>query len=61
MSLTLSHLDVSESAEQLLDALEERRDHDVGLRKLVVRSCRGRKAEYESRFCGIVEEVKWDN
>ena len=41
--------------------MEERRNHDVGLKKLVVRSCRVQKVEYELKLREFVEEVKWDN
>ena len=60
-SVALSNLDIYECEEQLLFVLEERRNHDVGLKKLVVRSCRVQKVEYELKLREFVEEVKWDN
>lgn len=45
----------------MLDVLKGRRDRDVGLKKLVVRSCRVHKVEYKSELRELVEKVKWDN
>lgn len=60
--MTLSHVDVLfESDQKLLDVLKERRDHNIGPQKLVVRSCRVHKVEYESRLKRLVKKVKWDN
>jgi len=42
-----------------LDLLEERRDHNLGLKKVGVRSCRVHGFEDELRE--LVEEVEWDN
>ena len=60
-SLTVSHLDIlSGRGEQLLDVLKGRRDRGVGLKRLVVRSCRVHEDEYRSRLGQLVEEVEWD-
>jgi hypothetical protein len=60
--LTLSHLDILSGREQeLLDVLKERRDHNLGLEKLVVRSCRVHEDEDELKLRELVKEVKWDN
>jgi len=45
----------------LLDLLKERRDRNIGLQKLIVRSCRVHKAEYESSLRQLVKKVKWDS
>jgi len=61
-SLTLSDLDILFDCEDdLLGVLKGRRDCNVGLRKLVIRSCRVHKAEYASKLRELVKEVKWDN
>ena len=60
-SLTLSHIDISGLEQELLDILKERRDYNLGLRKLVVQSCQVGKIEIESKFRELVKEVKWDN
>ena len=45
----------------MLDVLKERRTNNVGLNRLVVRSCRVHKVEYESKLRKLVGKVKWDN
>ena len=61
-SLTLSHLDIRFGREeQLLDVLKRRRDHNVGLKRLVTRSCRVHKVEYNPKLGELVKNVKWDN
>jgi len=61
-SLTLADLDILfDSEEELLNVLKWRRDCNVGLRKLVVRSCRVHRAQYVSNLRELVKEVKWDN
>ena len=61
-SLTLSHLDIRFGREeQLLDVLKGRRDHNVGLKKLVVRSCRVHRVEYNPKLGEVVKNIKWDN
>ena len=60
--MTLSHLDILYGREeQLFDVLKERYDHNLCLKKLVVRSCRMHEDEDESRFEEVVEEVEWDD
>lgn len=41
--------------------LKGRRDCNAGLKKLVIRSCRVRKAEFVSELRELVKEVKWDD
>jgi len=61
-SLTLSHLDILFGYEEtLLDVLKERRNRNVGLKKLAVQSCRVHKDEYKSKIRNLVKKVKWDN
>ena len=42
-----------------MDLLEERRDRNLGLKKVTVRSCRVH--EFEDELRELVEEVEWDN
>jgi len=58
-SLSLSHLETAYSRKQLLRVLKERRDHNLGLKEFVVRSCLTDEDEDESRFRELVKEVKW--
>ena len=60
-SLTLSNLDFLHGVEEdILDILRGRRDHNIGLTKLVVQHCRVHRAhDDEGYFEGLVEEVKW--
>ena len=60
-SLTLSHLGPFDPDGQLLDVLQERHDHNLGLKKLVVQSCRVYEVEDEVRYGELVEEVKWND
>ena len=60
--LVLSDLDILFDCEKdLLGVLKGRRDCNIGLKKLVVRSCRVHKGEYVSKLRELVKEVKWDN
>ena len=60
--LTLSNLDILFDCEdELLGILKGRRDRNIGLKKLVIRSCRVHKIEYMARLMELVDEVKWDN
>jgi len=61
-SLTLSNLDILFDCEvDLLSVLKGRRECDIGLKKLVIRSCRVHNAEYASKLRELAKEVKWDN
>jgi len=44
-----------------LGVLKGRRDCNVGLKKLVIQSCRVHKVEWRSKLKELVKEVKWDN
>ena len=60
--LTLSDLDILfDCEEDLLGVLRGRRNCNVGLKRLIIRSCRVHKAEYASKLREIVKEVKWDD
>jgi len=59
-SLTLLHLDIVSGLEQQLpDLLKERRDRNLGLKKLVVQSCRVHEVGDKSRCRESVKEVEW--
>ena len=61
VSLTLSNLDFLHGMEEdILDVLRGRRDNNIGLERLIIRSCRVHRAhDDEGYFKGLVEEVKW--
>ena len=42
-----------------MDLLRERRDYNLGLRKLIVQSCRVHEVEDELRYRELVKEVEW--
>jgi len=44
-----------------LDLLKKRRDHNFGLQKLAVRSCKMYEAEYKPKLRELAKRVKWDN
>lgn len=44
-----------------MSLLKERRDGNVGLKKLVIQSCRVHNLEYRSKLAELVNEVKWDD
>lgn len=44
-----------------MDLLKKRRDHNVGLQKLTVRSCKMYEAKYKLELRELVKRVKWDN
>jgi len=59
-SLTLSHLDLLCGVDSDLSAfLEERRNQGIGLKRLVVESCRVHAVEEESEIRELVEELEW--
>jgi len=61
-SLTLSHIEFFYSRwRRLLDVLEERYDRNLGLKNLVVRSCRVHEEVIGSQFRKLVENVEWDD
>ena len=59
-SLSLAYAETIHSRKQLLCVLKERRDHNLGLKELVVRSRPADEDEDESEFREFVNEVKWD-
>ena len=60
MSLTLSRLDILHGAARHLPAfLKRRRDKKIGLKRLVVRSCRVHTAAQELKARELVKVVKW--
>ena len=60
--LTLSHLDfLYEASSVLLTCLQGRRAREVGLKRLVIRSCRVHSEQEISRFKKVVEEVEWSD
>ena len=58
-SLSLSYLETAYSRDQLLRVLKERRDHNLGLKELAVRSCPTDEGEDMLKIRELVEEVKW--
>lgn len=44
-----------------MDALKEKRDRNIGLKKLVVRSCRVHESEYGWDLGELVEEDRWSD
>ena len=60
-SLSLSHRETTYSRTQLLHVLKERRDHNLGLKEFVVRSCPADEDEDELKFRELAKEVKWDD
>lgn len=44
-----------------MDVLKRRRKRKIGLKNLVIRSCRVHKDEYRSELRKLVKKVKWDN
>ena len=61
-SLALSHLDLLFDVEgDLLDVLEERHHFHIGLKKLVIQSCRVHEGAYRSKLRKLVKMVKWNN
>jgi hypothetical protein len=61
-SLTLRDLDVLLTVQhQLLDTLEKRSRHHVGLKNLVVHSCRVTTSEYAVDLRDRVKKVTWEN
>jgi len=61
-SLTLSYLDILFGHEEkLLAVLKGRRDCNIGLKNLVIQSCRVHKVELRSKLRKLVKEVKWVN
>ena len=59
-SLSISHLETTYNRKQLFRVLKERRDHNVGLKEFVVRSCPTDEDGDELKFGELAEEVKWD-
>ena len=59
VSLTLDGLDFLSGVGDLLDVLEERCKHNIGLELLVVSRCRVRGVGGASQFKKLVKEVKW--
>jgi hypothetical protein len=61
-SLTLRNLDILFRApRKLLDTLDGRSGHRVGLESLVIQSCRVTTGEYEEDLRDRVEKVTWEN
>lgn len=59
--LVLSDLDILfDSEEKLLSVLKQRRDCNIGVKTLVVRSCRVHKEECRSKLGKLVKKVKWE-
>lgn len=44
-----------------MNFLKKRRDHNVGLQKLAIRSCETYEAGYKLELRELVKRVKWDN
>lgn len=44
-----------------MDLLKERRDHNLGLKKLVAQSCCVHEVEDEVKYRELLKEVGWDN
>jgi hypothetical protein len=60
VSLALTRLDLLHGVVgNLLDILKGWRDHKVGLKRLVVYSCRVHSADDALEFKGLVKEIKW--
>ena len=60
-SLTLSRLILIYGVHKLLSYLRERKDREVGLKRLVVRACRVHSAEDLSGFKEVVKEIEWSD
>ena len=61
-SLTLSRLDLVDGVcNNLLRSLQARRDKEVGLGRLTIRTCRVHLEEDLSVFKGVVKEVEWSD
>ena len=61
-SLTLSRLDIVDGAcKDLLRSLQARRDKEIGLGRLTIRTCRVHSEEDLSVFKGVVKEVEWSD
>jgi len=61
-SLSFQNISLFYSLHQkLLEVLEERRHHDVGLKGLVLRSCRVPSDRCKADLKGLVKKVTWDN
>jgi len=61
-SLTLHGVDVFSGQQQnLLDVLKRRRNHQMGLKKLALWSCRVSTIAYKTDLRGLVGRVIWDN
>ena len=46
---------------ELLDILEQRRTHDIGLKCLAIRSCGVFTLEYKQELEGLVEKLIWES
>ena len=60
-SLTLLNLEIHFERQKLLDVLEERRNHQIGLESLVVESCCVLTDGWEADLMDRVERVVWSN
>jgi hypothetical protein len=61
-SLSFRDLDIFfQQHNKLLDTLKERRTHGVGLKGLIIRSCRVLNLESKKEFEGLVEKITWEN
>jgi hypothetical protein len=61
-TLTLYDVDVfSRLYKKLLEILKRRHDRHVGLKNLVVQSCRVPTVGYKEDLKGLVKKVIWDN
>ena len=47
--------------QKLLDTLQRRSEHRIGLKSLVVHSCRVTTSEYAANFRDQVKEVTWED
>lgn len=59
--MTLSYLDTLYAYDKLLGFLKGRCDCNIGLKKLVIRSCRvDTEVKWMSKLAEVVKEVDWD-
>ena len=57
--MSLSYHETTYSRKQLFRVLKERRDHNLGLKEIVVRSCPTDEDEDELKFRELAREVQW--
>ncbi|KAF9647225.1 hypothetical protein BDM02DRAFT_3188147 [Thelephora ganbajun] len=61
-SLSFKNVSIFFALQQtLLRLLEERRDHNIGLEKLVIQSCRVTTSKYKAELRGLVKKVTWQS